>query len=109
MDWQTLINIGGSALLALFGWFARELWDIVKQIKQDLQALEVKIADEYVKKVDINARFDKIDAQFAMVDARFTAQKSELRDAIRRDMYGFAAFLIFATTATIGAINTFVI
>jgi hypothetical protein len=57
----------------------------------------------------IDARFDKIDAQFAMVDARFTAQKSELQNAIRRDMYGFAAFLIFATTAVIGAIKTFII
>lgn len=61
MEWQTLINIGGSALLALFGWFARELWDIVQKIKDDLQNLEVKIADEYVKKADINARFDKIE------------------------------------------------
>ena len=61
MEWQTLINIGGSALLALFGWFARELWDIVNKIKDDLQNLEVKIADEYVKKADINARFDKIE------------------------------------------------
>lgn len=61
MDWQTIINIGGSALLALFGWFARELWDIVNKVKDDLQNLEVKIADEYVKKVDINARFDKIE------------------------------------------------
>lgn len=61
MDWQTLINIGAGGVLALLGWFARELWDIVKQIKQDLQELEVKIAEDYVKKADINARFDKID------------------------------------------------
>ena len=33
MDWQTLINIGAGGVLALLGWFARELWDIVKQIK----------------------------------------------------------------------------
>lgn len=61
MEWQTIINVGGSALLALFGWFARELWDIVNKVKDDLKNLEVKIADEYVKKVDINARFDKIE------------------------------------------------
>ena len=62
MEWQTVINIGGSCLLAMLGWFARELWDIVKKIKEDLQNLEVKIADEYVKKVHINARFDKIES-----------------------------------------------
>lgn len=61
MDWQILINIGAGGVLALLGWFARELWDIVKQIKKDLQELEVKIAEDYVKKADINARFDKID------------------------------------------------
>jgi hypothetical protein len=65
-----------------------------------------KIDSRFAK---IDARFDKIDAQFAMVDARFTAQKSELQNAIRRDMFGFAAFLIFATTAVIGAIKTFII
>lgn len=61
MDWQTLINIGAGGMLTILGWFARELWDIVKNIKEDLKNLEVKIADEYVKKVDINARFDKIE------------------------------------------------
>jgi hypothetical protein len=61
MEWQTLINIGAGAMLAVFGWFARELWDIVKEIKEDVQKLEVKLADEFVKKVDINARFDKIE------------------------------------------------
>lgn len=61
MDWQTLINIGAGSILTVLGWFARELWDIVNKIKDDLKNLEVKIADEYVKKVDINARFDKIE------------------------------------------------
>lgn len=61
MEWQTLINIGAGGVLTILGWFARELWDIVKNIKEDLKNLEVKIADEYVKKVDINARFDKIE------------------------------------------------
>ncbi|MFM8815718.1 MAG: hypothetical protein ACKOE0_06890, partial [Actinomycetes bacterium] len=81
--------------------------------RNDLRILAIRI-DRRFAKIDsrfnkIDARFDRIDAQFAMVDARFTAQKSELRDAIRRDMYGLAAFLIFATTAVIGAINTFII
>ena len=104
-----------------------EHWPNEPATRNDLRILATRIDRRFAKidsrfaKVDsrfdridaqfekIDARFDKIDAQFAMVDARFTAQKSELRDAIRRDMYGFAAFLIFATTATIGAINTFVI
>jgi hypothetical protein len=61
MDWQTLINIGAGTLLGLMGWFARELWDIVKEIKEDVQKLEVKIAREYTTHQDMNARFDKLE------------------------------------------------
>jgi hypothetical protein len=90
-----------------------EHWPNEPATRNDLRILATRINRRFAKIdsrfVKIDARFDKIDAQFAMVDARFTAQNSELRDAIRRDMYGFAAFLIFATTAIIGAINTFII
>jgi hypothetical protein len=61
MEWQTLINIGAGSVLAMFGWFARELWDIVKAIKEDVQALEVQLAKEYTTHSDMNARFDKIE------------------------------------------------
>jgi hypothetical protein len=90
-----------------------EHWPNEPATRNDLRILATRIDRRFLK-IDtrfnnIDARFDKIDAQFAMVDARFTAQKSELQNAIRRDMYGFAAFLIFATTAVIGAIKTFII
>ena len=90
-----------------------EHWPNEPATRNDLRILATRI-DRRFAKIDsrftkIDARFDKIDAQFAMVDARFTAQKSELQNAIRRDMYGFAAFLIFATTAVIGAIKIFII
>ena len=90
-----------------------EHWPNEPATRNDLRILATRI-DRRFAKIDsrftkIDARFDKIDAQFAMVDARFTAQKSELQNAIRRDMFGFAAFLIFATTAVIGAIKTFII
>jgi len=90
-----------------------EHWPNEPATRNDLRILATRI-DRRFAKIDsrftkIDARFDKIDSQFAMVDARFTAQKSELQNAIRRDMYGFAAFLIFATTAVIGAIKTFII
>ena len=33
MEWQTIINFGGSALLAALGWFARQIWDSVQELK----------------------------------------------------------------------------
>jgi hypothetical protein len=61
MEWQSIINIGAGSLLAMFGWFARELWDMVQAIKEDVQKLEVKIAREYTTHADMSARFDKIE------------------------------------------------
>ena len=46
MEWQTLINVSAGAFLAFLGWFARELWDMVQKMKDDVQKLEVKMSEE---------------------------------------------------------------
>lgn len=68
MDWQHVINLGAGAALAVFGWFARQLWDAVKSLQEDMKRLEISIADNYVKKSDmtqmksdINVRFDRVE------------------------------------------------
>jgi len=33
MDWQTVINIGLGGVLAALGWFAREIWDSLKELR----------------------------------------------------------------------------
>jgi len=58
MDAQTLIWIIDGLLVVVctgLGWFARQLWDAVKELKadlgtlkDDLSHLEVKLAKEYV-------------------------------------------------------------
>jgi hypothetical protein len=52
MDWQNLINLCGGAALATIGWFARQLWDAVQNLKADMNRLELSISDNYVKKDD---------------------------------------------------------
>lgn len=52
MDWQHIINIAGGAALAAIGWFARQLWDAVQNLKADMSRLELSISDNYVKKDD---------------------------------------------------------
>lgn len=61
MEWQTLINIGAGSVLAVVGWFARELWEAVNAMKKDLHRLEVKLAKDYTTHSDMNARFDKLE------------------------------------------------
>lgn len=40
--------------LMVVGWFMRQLWEIVKELKTDLHILREEIAKEYVPKVDFN-------------------------------------------------------
>lgn len=61
MDWQLFINLAGGAILTAIGWWCREIWDSVKALKEDIKKIEVEMPTSYVKKDDINSRFDKID------------------------------------------------
>jgi predicted negative regulator of RcsB-dependent stress response len=61
MDWQQLINLALGSVLAIIGWFARQLWDAVQHLKTDVNSLELHVVENYVKKDEINVRFDRIE------------------------------------------------
>lgn len=68
MDWQIIINIAAGGLVGIGGWFARQLWDAVKELKRDISKLELHISEKYVKKADVETfkqdmdkRFDKLE------------------------------------------------
>lgn len=52
MDTQTLINFGLTTSSAVIGWFARELWTAVKELKSDLAKLREELPKDYVTKDD---------------------------------------------------------
>lgn len=61
MEWQQVINFIGGALLTAVGWWCREIWDSVKKLKEEIKSIEVDLPTSYVRKADIESRFDKID------------------------------------------------
>ena len=52
MDSQNLINLAFGAAAGVLGWFARELWAAVKELKSDLADLREKMPQTYVMKED---------------------------------------------------------
>jgi len=52
LDTQYLINIGLAFVSSITGWFARELWNAVKELKQDLAKLREEMPKDYVMKED---------------------------------------------------------
>lgn len=72
MDWQNVINIGIGSLLAVGGWFCRQLWDSVKELKADIADLKLHVSETYVKKseveslrTDMDKRFDRLEQMIA--------------------------------------------
>jgi hypothetical protein len=62
MEFQPLFNFVGGAILVAVGWWCKEIWNSVKSLKEDIQAIEVDLPKNYVTKKDIESRFDRIDA-----------------------------------------------
>jgi antirestriction protein len=52
MDSQNLINAALALASSATGWFARELWAAVKELKADLAKLREELPREYVMKED---------------------------------------------------------
>jgi len=81
MDWQNIINICGGTALAVAGWFARQLWDSVKELKTDIGDLRLHMSETYVKKSeldtlrsDMDKRFDRLEQMIARLYDKIDAK-----------------------------------
>jgi hypothetical protein len=60
MDIQTLINTVLPLICVAIGWFCKELWSAVQQLKDDLSDLRTHIADNYLRKDDFSTRWEEV-------------------------------------------------
>jgi hypothetical protein len=74
MEFQPLFNFVGGAILVAVGWWCKEIWNSVKSLKDDIQAIEVDLPKNYVTKKDIENRFDRIDATLERLFDRLDAK-----------------------------------
>jgi|LakMenEpi03Aug12_release.lakeMendotaPanAssembly.Ray.scaffolds.fasta_scaffold02469_34 hypothetical protein len=58
---QTLLNIVFSGGMAVLGWLGKTIWEANKELRADLSKLREELPIDYVRKEDIEKRFDKID------------------------------------------------
>lgn len=74
MEQQTVINLVLGTVSTVIGWFARELWTAVKDLKSDLAKLREELPKTYVTRDDfredmrelkdmLGKIFDKLDAK----------------------------------------------
>jgi len=67
MDTHSLINTGIGVVIAIGGWFGRELWDAVKTLRADVHKIEVDLPSNYLRRdefsegmKEIRMLFDKV-------------------------------------------------
>jgi len=59
---QDIINLIIGTVLSVLGWFARQLWDAVQTLKADMKDIEVSLPTHYVRKDELEQRFDKLES-----------------------------------------------
>jgi sugar-specific transcriptional regulator TrmB len=57
---QDLLNLIGGIGLTALGWFARELWAAVKELKTDLAKLREELPKTYTPKDDVKDGFREV-------------------------------------------------
>ena len=67
MDTQTVFNLLMSTAIGAGGWFARELWGAVKELRSDIHAIEVDLPKTYVAKEDLDKRMTHIEDMFQRI------------------------------------------
>jgi len=50
-----------GSVLAVLGWFARQLWDAVQALKEDMKQIEVDLPTKYVRKDELEMKLDKLE------------------------------------------------
>jgi type II secretory pathway component PulF len=77
MDTQQVFNIFITILVGTMGWFARTIWDAIKELRDDLHNVEVHLPNNYVKQVDINSRFDKLESMMERIFDRLDQKQDK--------------------------------
>jgi hypothetical protein len=60
MDLQQVFNIFIPIVCAVLGWFCRELWTAVQELKNDVAKLREDLPSKYVSKEDFNDRWMEV-------------------------------------------------
>lgn len=60
MNPQDLFNTLIPIVCAVLGWFCRELWNAVQELKEDIAKIREDLPKDYVSKEDFNDRWYEV-------------------------------------------------
>ena len=60
MSIQEIYNIGIGVIVAGIGWFARELWGAVAELRRDVKQIEVDLPTNYMRRDEFKEGLNEI-------------------------------------------------
>jgi hypothetical protein len=73
-EWQPVINLALGTIIAAIGWFARQVWDSVQNLKRDIKQIEVDLPTHYVRKDDLQESMKRIERMFERIFEKLDAK-----------------------------------
>jgi hypothetical protein len=80
MDPQVIINVVTGSLLAVLGWLARQLWDAVKELRDDLHKVQMDLPVTYMRNDDFKEGMREIKDLFNEVFRKIDDLKDKKSD-----------------------------
>jgi hypothetical protein len=77
VDYQTIINLGAGTALTVVGWFARQLWGAVQQLRDDLAKLREELPKTYITKDDFKDAVRELKDLLIAIDAKLDRKQDK--------------------------------
>ena len=60
MELNVILTWGAYPVMGLLGWFGRQLWDAVAELRKDIRKIEVDLPTNYVRRDEMKDEFREI-------------------------------------------------
>lgn len=77
MEFQQLLNIVLGIAMGVVGWFARELWAAVKELKADLSKLREDLPKTYISREDYRSDLTEIKTMLRRIEDKLEKKEDK--------------------------------
>lgn len=78
VGWQDVATWGWTIVSALISWYLKTLYDAHVKVAKDLNSLEVKMAEHYVRKVDLQPVLERMERSLLNIENKLDGKADKV-------------------------------